>query len=776
MAASDVRPLENVIMRVDKEGAPEPGVSYHRISPNSGDRKRSLLRGWGAHIYRVQSISAGRSEAIGESTTLTARGQSGEHSVDLAIRYRALCPDGQEEEVVRRLGRHGDPSGELNKIITATARELLWEQGDMLFDDLVAAKKSIVTEVTKAVTAETGLWIQAEVAIKNEEKLENVAISRRIQVQFVDLRGKVFGVHLDADITVDPRKALVALATVSTIDTLEARILDFVDQFFKKNVVAQTIVDGFRAQSVQAELIESLTAWLEPEGRRVSGLELRVADDTPLPESDIKLELQAEHKKLRAKPIRLQSDLILHLDSLGTFLNSPVSEIKSWAQSKFQAIVDRQCLKKRRIDFLNDERWSIIKDAIRCEMEVEASKIGYEITQIVSEPQIPEREFCAPRNHRLNIEGLALRSSSDERVRVTVDANFYISQWNDPDLSRKIEQDLDLEEDLEREIHDALTTVLVGASPDWFFLRFNLPETDTEGPSLQEMLIEAVEVRLREAFKAEVTQVSVNGVDNSDVQIVKNMLLGVQSRDFIVESNELQGQPIEYSVHLRVTGLSEDEWHRIINSVRNPEALIASIEELLQGELKLLPDNILRFTDHEGRDFILGIMESRVAKKIEASFGLKVSFHNVVRDKSELERKIGEMKKAVIARDVEDKIAQLNHESDRRQKLRKAEQEDIDSQIEDRRQIRDTRRSLTNDPENMRRAISKDQIDALDKREAALTTLSHDFKMTNDKQYGHLNENEILHDFYGKANLPKIDHESKEKSTRDDGVANPDED
>jgi hypothetical protein len=458
MADTAVGPLEPIIRKVNGSHKTQSGEVLVSIREKTGVVNPGI--GFGTtHKYMVRNVNALGAQARGQTGILHVSNPESDETVNFRLSYQAVCPEGQETKLVEGLGRFGDPNGEINRIMSATARDTLWGKEYQLFTDFDDLKGQVLDAVTQSVIAATGLQFRVQLKIELQDSLGAFHVDEVVPVRFSDLQIE-HRIRLQCDLDIVPKLTLRAVVGYQRLPQLKNKIIQVVQDFFRLKACAQDYVSELDSLEFVDALRVEIADVCETEGRTVSGITISGKDQSNLPELIVEKELTREVRTLdRGEAIQLTSKVLLTLDNYGVFRGSNVSDLTNWLNETFEKVVTDVCFEKRYIDFLRKDTWQQIENRIRGGMEEAAQKIGYHVKQIFSAPEMKENKYGQLRHHRFSIENLPLKSTARAHVDLTVDATFCITDWERISLSSKINQGIDLHSNIYSELHDALSMV-----------------------------------------------------------------------------------------------------------------------------------------------------------------------------------------------------------------------------------------------------------------------------------------------------------------------------
>jgi hypothetical protein len=330
----------------------------------------------------------------------------------------------------------------------------------------------------------------------------------------------------------------------------------------------------------------------------------------------------------------LESQIQLTRRDWGKFQKAQVASIDNWLDETFGNVIRVVCFKKKYLDYLQDDSWRTIENEIRTAMESRAEVIGYDVEQIFSTPDLNEKDFKDLKPHGFDLTGLPLQSTARAHVDLTVNAIFSISKWSDKGIAERINQGVDLKDDIAVQLRQAMSSILIEVNPNRFFLRFS--EVDKNGVSLKDQLQKAAEAKLNATYNANVSSVVVIPVDNDEIRRIRDMLYVPRELEFVVKP--LRGpERIKFTVTWEVSDIDPDSWDKVSRPTCNLEAVENSLRRALEATFSGLDPTLLYTRTSEDRARLEEMGFSHPKRHISLSYGLGIELSNLDRVWTEIE-------------------------------------------------------------------------------------------------------------------------------------------
>jgi hypothetical protein len=660
MAVSDIAALDPIITGVGRPLPDKPGEYYISIATRSGEINPPAWT-WSRgtierYIYRVFTEDAGQSSARGESNNVFVRRPGSEDGVNLAIAYEVVCPRGNETRLVQTLGQNGNPTDAFKARLTAWIRQFLFGREGELFSNFDQIRSELLNFVAEKVVKDTGLRFQAALRLKLEQDLSTKQISEHVEIQFRDShRPQRIGLICDLDIV--PKLTVCAVVTYHRFPALRAELTEIAKDYFRHAVPAQAFAEAFRNSDVVNNLRQRFDEHLETYGRRVSGLTITPEGTEGLPPVVYGQRLQENVRPLgRGDPIPLTSDIQLTLENLAQFQAAQIASLSGWLERTFREVLNDVCFDKKYLDYLQRKSWPLIETAIKNGMESEAKKIGYRVKQIFSKPELKESKFAEPQLHQFVITGLPFRSTSPVHFDLAVGATFSIADWDDERMTEKINHGIDLDSDMKTELRQALSIVLARVTPNDFILKFS---QDIDGPSIETKLADAVQTKLKEAYQANVSFVSVNQVDTDEIKRVREILDVPKDVDFM--ATPPSGEEIRFSLTWKISNIETNSWDIISRPFCNLDEIQGRLRNTLSGAFSALRYDELRYEGEDQRKKLEERASKVAVAHVETFFGLLLTTSDLRRFRTKMEELAEQLRIKVLQGKINEIGTTIDH-------------------------------------------------------------------------------------------------------------------
>lgn len=650
MGTSDISKLENVIKKIDHKDSTCQGKHFITIVEGTDEINPGVLRrlSGNTYLYRVYTDDAGQPTATGESDSILVKDPSTNNSVSLRVTYEVICPEGNQVQLVKSLGKNGDPDDALRSLITSAARKYLWDNGAAVFHGTGDSKEKVLTEISNKVQNETGLMFRGRVLLEHEEKLSTIHFDQSFEVRFKDTP-ELLGVHLQASLEVHPQKRLLAVIAISESHKLEDFVTSITKVYFESEVRSQDFLLEISSK-MKETLTERLNAQLERFGRRTSGLSLRKSNNGTKPILEVQFSLSTNIPILgRNDPVVLNSKVHLTLKDYACFKDQGILNLQNWTEETFEKVVKRKCFECSYLDFLQPKRWRSLEEQIETEMDSEVEHIGYQVVQIFSSPILSEEDFMTQKTHRYYYENLTLKSSSNTKVKLDVFPTFIINNWEFENIVKKINQGINLNEDIYRLIKNTLETSLIKISPNRYYLEFE--DMGEDGHSVSGDLSTSIQLSLKTEFGIDAS-VSINPHDNDDVNKVKNLISKPIRVDFSVIPHD-GVEEVSFTVTVIVNELAPEGWGLVTRQDCSEISIKQEAANFLESEYAVIADYNLTFKNASQREMLRKLVQEKLSNHLSSIFGVHVRLENLSRQATDGEAAV----RTHIISKVHEKIA-----------------------------------------------------------------------------------------------------------------------
>jgi hypothetical protein len=390
--------------------------------------------------------------------------------------------------------------------------------------------------------------------------------------------------------------------------------------------------------NIRNELLIYLNEVLCNYGRQLKSLSLESDAATPGNELldnrsyDIECAVQGYSQKVLVK-----NRLCMKPEDMGKYRLADSPDLENWVEEKLKSIIQPLLLQTEYVHLLTD--FSSVAETIKARMLEAASKIGYQITHLISSSDIEAklREDLNLENLNLNIEKEDFYTK-DPRVQVSLNVVVNAKITNLIEIKDYLSQEMGIKKLMEESITSTVREYLNQIEPDRFYMRFyQYSEEMNEKKSVEEELKEAIKEVLEKSFFAQVSSIVPKPCDTKITEHYRDLNKEIHSFDCTVNS-------LKSSIQTTITGdfvvqaVEKDSWHTFQSREPKKDQIKQSIERSLEAHLNTY-GNSLQYVDNENRKKIEEDIKKIVKDNIIDQYGLEINISNFTRQLTSLEKK-----------------------------------------------------------------------------------------------------------------------------------------
>jgi hypothetical protein len=304
------------------------------------------------------------------------------------------------------------------------------------------------------------------------------------------------------------------------------------------------------------------------------------------------------------KPIDVKNTLHLQIVNVWQYSNAvktkqvPLDDetgkpnLEKWAKQNLEKIVKPLLLNTEFVDLIPESGTDNYTQEVFKQIHKSASLIGYEVTQIIT---IPELEEIRKHREIFSVE-------TGEREYPTKDAHCPVKLDTTVDMRiddlqgighRLRSSEIALQTQIKNRTIEAISRIMNGIEPERFFMRFDSYDAKVRGEtkSVEQELNEAIEQELKESFKAVVISITLKIVDTDLLKLFKS--LQGRNDNFQVEFQPTSGdvEKVTFIGKFQVLSVAGTDWNKFQTKFRNAlnkrEKLLEVVEELEQQRMEL---------------------------------------------------------------------------------------------------------------------------------------------------------------------------------------------
>ncbi len=579
--------------------------------------------------------------------------------ITIIFRYRLSCPQGKEESLTELFGSSETPEKALLDFIDKFVHHFYNEKLDGFVRNLDQNLKDLVIALNQEIENQSGLKFISMASLKNADKVKDISLSDNIKVvpkgieQVVVLKINYILKSTDKNV------AALYMNNVEEIEEVKIKMQDIINEYISEKVDAHKLFFRFINKEKELnELVDKLNQMLLSYGRKIQFQ--RMGTNIYIEKL---AEVEIEHKRIPVdrtnQSILIKNKLQFELNDAGKYLDHGMPPLKEWANKELSKLFALKVFDWEYIDYLVN--FEDLKVDMEARMREKASKIGYEINQIISEPKLQENAFLRMDTHMFEYRQLATADSG-----ITSDLNVTVTfMLNDKKAFRELlKYDDNAKESLRKMFDVELKKVLSYETPERIFLQYYNDSFQGSTESLKVNLENKVRKHLMERLNATVQDIHIVPVDNGILEPL--YAVRGQSKDIELElAPKIEGDPITYKATLVVHGQDNNNWSQLIEGKYNMVSIAELVVRTLKAEFNMLSEDELRFKTLEHRRGIEKIADKLAKGVVSKRFGLVVEIENLDRDKSSEESLAHKSKKRQLAYVYNERDSNLQYLTER---------------------------------------------------------------------------------------------------------------
>ena len=194
-------------------------------------------------------------------------------------------------------------------------------------------------------------------------------------------------------------------------------------------------------------------------------------------------------------------------------------------------------------------------------------------------------------------------------------------------------------------------------TPNDFILKFS---QDIDGPSIETKLANAVQSKLTDAYKANVSFVSVNQVDTDEIKCVREILDVPKDVEFAAIPSS--GEEIRFSLTWKISNIEKNSWDIISRPFCNLDEIQARLRNTLSGAFSALPYDELRYEGDDQRKKLEEHASKVSAAHIEKFFGLILATSDLRRFRTTMEELAEQLRIKLLQDRINEVAAESKHD------------------------------------------------------------------------------------------------------------------
>lgn len=622
--------LDKVIERVDKSAPTEPSSQkIVKVDVERGPQRRWYRKD--VRYFRVSNTRDNRNVAVCDGPVCYVKHFATGRNIGIRVKYEARCKPENEERVAKALGSGDHPGKALDEFISKWVSDFTTDAALDFINNYYHQESELAKNLTTRALEEVGLTLQFKLKLEGESSLESIELSPELfPVQVSDYPGEQ-NLKLTGRLQVEDEHKINAIVYSNKRHDLDRRIREHLRKYFANNVSLHQFCIELNRDAFKRRLEIFLNAWLKVEGRRIKivALESESREDLIKRLSEFNRFERDVHCKIREypEPVTIKNSLQMTLvDSAKTGPANPI-DLEAWVGKNLEQVINSLLFDKSYLDLLLD--FDETKEKIRLNMEVRAAEIGYDIRQLITQPDL--QPFKLLDNFTIDAE----RSFATRIPNVPVKLNIVVvARLNNlNDVKKHLDRRENVQDAMEECAVEEARQYLHSIDPAAFYMKFSDPGESNE-KTIEEALIEKIRAKLAAEFKARIVKVVPKVVDTEIVERLRKLRSEVRKFSVFV-------QPFRSSDRMVFEGSfqvdSVVEWYTFHERQYDLNQILEEVERNVGSFLATRPYDELRWTDPEDLDAIQHEVERRVNQNLQRGFGIAIGITSFTRNRTDYE-------------------------------------------------------------------------------------------------------------------------------------------
>jgi hypothetical protein len=547
--------------------------------------------------------------------------------IPLRVEYRLSCPEGREKMLVDFVGEFETPEDKFDDFIDKSIHSYYNDSSSEFIENLQESLKGLSSWLVDRVEASSGVDFTLKIGIVGENRLKDLKQADSISVVPKDIE-KSIDIFMEYLLKVSDRATIALLEYNKKDSGYMKRVRELVARELGELSTQELLFDFVNKESRVSALADGVNSSLKDIGREIEIKRVKLSTSNIEKFQEVEVEVSREPTDRGSKRIVIKNRLQFELVDAGKYIDNDKPSLSKWARDELNRLYSSKLFGYKYIDFLVE--FEDVKKSIEDEMRQRASKIGYTINQIISEPRLPENALLYMDTYDFTYTSLATSDSAinaDFKVTVTF-------MLNDKKAFKELfRYSTDAKEGLEKIFEVELKKVLSYESPERIFLHYYNDKFQDSSKSLKRELEERISRYLSEKLDATIQDIHIVPVDNGLLKPLYDVR--GESRDIeIALAPKIGGNPIIYKATLFVEGHDNNNWSKLIDGKYDMDRIEELVINTLQAKFNVLSEGELRFTTLEHRDYMENIADKLAKEAVSKRYGLIVEISNLDREKN----------------------------------------------------------------------------------------------------------------------------------------------
>jgi hypothetical protein len=591
--------------------------------------------------FLVSNTSEGQNVAEGEVPLFEIKDIEYERSVNMRIKYWASCSPGNEALLATALFHpEHPPVFMLNKLIRKWVDEFVMPNTGEFITHYFERKADLKTRLASNALKEAGLNLQVKVTLEGEDRyfspINITTGSFLIRVKDYDERQDL---ELTCELVVDEQRKIDALIRLKHSHRLREIVIAETQNYFAQHVSLEQFYTDLDQPQLLDALRQALNARLKLEGRRVGFLSPKSTASEAVPtnfpfEFDVRVQVQEF-----PTPITVNNKVLMIRQDVARYKAKGSPPLDAWAKDQLVNIIPDLMFYKKYIDLLLNFR--PLEEQIKQTLGSEAEKIGYQVKQLVTVPNLPERTWLEP--FPIEAKGTFETRLAKFYVKLSIYVVARIKSLEEEKIKNYLNRQQDVPKLMEEEMLSITRQFLHTIDPERFYTRFSFTDEEKypQEQPVESELIKRVTERLETKFCAEVIDV-IPKMEDTEV-ITRYRALLERASPFTFEVTPFRGgEPVVFKGKFQVEAIDADGWYKFQSRKFTLEDIKADLEDYIQANLKTATTEELLYKGPHHLSELRRVIAEMAHNCIKEMYGLIISVGTFDRQHTRIELEMNE--------------------------------------------------------------------------------------------------------------------------------------
>ncbi len=570
---------------------------------------------------------------------------TGNKPIGIHINYKASCNPGNEETLCEAFFDADSPEFVLKNRFEKWLNEYVKLQGNDFLSQYYQLEQKLAQYIKDKALNEVGLNLELRLSLKG--KPETVSINIKFPVRLKDCDER-FDIKLSTELLLDEENMLKESRPSHSVSDLE----DIFKEEIQKHTMLKMTLDGFckgmeLSGDYEDDITDILKRLIKQDGRKIGFLSIEpIIPAAPIEFLDMDEEENYTDIKCRIleypDPITVKNKLQLDLANVGKHIASKVTDIKVWVKEKLERIIREELFNAKYINILLE--FDPIKKKIEEKMKEEAVKIGYDIKQIVTVPDLEplklKENFTIDTSERNTIFQTII---PNVKVKLRIIITARIDDLNDEKVKKLLNQRLDIKKLMAESVENETAQIIHNIDPQRYYMRFSYSSNKGE-KTVESEIKEKIETVLINDYKANIINIVCKMLETDITERLKE--LQSEMCAFEIEFTPFSsGEKVRFKGRFQVDAIDENGWDKFQMRNYGIEEIKIYLVEKIQESLKTLPIETLTYKSLEELTILENAVNIMANKLILEQFGLHIKITNFARESTEYEKEFYETKR-----------------------------------------------------------------------------------------------------------------------------------